>query len=793
MCRSRSICSKPAALIIILLALFWGQTASAATAGALAASAKTVSSESVQAILSNLSNEQIRQLLIEELQKDAAATPPSTPLKPVLKGPAVPLARLLNAFDKESVQAEGQLQKMGSGIPLVLPDLHKIFVTLGPDGTSRGAVINFLWIVFAIVIGLVIEKVVKRRVLARYFQIDAGAIRNLGEADRLRASIVNMLPDMIGLCLFFVSASAAFQLFAETSRPAVKLTFLAILITIALIRSIAIVSHIFLSPRVKDFRILPVECQAARTIHRTMLAALSYIISVLMFVIVVHRLGGERQTVLLLQLFFATLLLVLIAIAVLSNKTRVKNHILAPGPGDNEVGWGRKQFASVWHMLAILYLGLLWVLLIVNVVSPEQDTKGAFLLSLIVVPVWMLADRLTQWLVRSIMSTLNIHQEQYDDREEITEEILIAREKGKDLYRKVIGLARASVVFALAIWFASLWNIEIPFISIFAKVLFNAVIIMTLALVFWRFISSWIERKIQESLPEDGGEKKDEDDEWGSAASKGRSYTLLPMVRKFIASILVVMVTMTILSSIGVDIGPLLAGAGVIGLAVGFGAQKLVSDMFSGFFYLLDDAFRVGEYVTAGSVSGTVEAITLRNVMLRHHRGMLQIVPHSELGAITNFMRGGIIVKFNLDFPYDTDIDKVRKIIKKVGATMLEDPEFSKDFIRPLKSQGVREITNSVMSIRAKFTAKPGAHFIIRREAYKRLTEAFAANGIHYAHKRVIVDVPSLSQMDKGAKLTDQQVKDLTEAAGAAALAAINEDEEAAAAAALAAQKGKKG
>jgi small-conductance mechanosensitive channel len=263
------------------------------------------------------------------------------------------------------------------------------------------------------------------------------------------------------------------------------------------------------------------------------------------------------------------------------------------------------------------------------------------------------------------------------------------------------------------------------------------------------------------------------------------------MVRKFIASILVVMVTLTILSSFGVDIGPLLAGAGVIGLAVGFGAQKLVSDMFSGFFYLLDDAFRVGEYVTAGSVSGTVESITLRNVMLRHHRGMLQIVPHSELGAITNFMRGGIIVKFNLDFPYDTDIDKVRKIIKKVGAAMLEDPEFSKDFIRPLKSQGVREITNSVMSIRAKFTAKPGAHFIIRREAYKRLTEAFAANGIHYAHKRVIVDVPSLSMLGKDEKLSDQQVKDLSEAAGAAALSAINDDEEAAAAAALAAQKGK--
>jgi small-conductance mechanosensitive channel len=127
---------------------------------------------------------------------------------------------------------------------------------------------------------------------------------------------------------------------------------------------------------------------------------------------------------------------------------------------------------------------------------------------------------------------------------------------------------------------------------------------------------------------------------------------------------------------------------------------------------------------------------------------MLQIVPYSELGAITNYMRGGIVVKFNLDFPYDADIDLIRRIIKKVGQTMLEDEEFCDDFIRPVKSQGVREITNSVMTIRVKFTAKPGAHFVIRREAYKRITEALRAKGIHYAHRKVIVDMPQQLQND---------------------------------------------
>lgn len=178
------------------------------------------------------------------------------------------------------------------------------------------------------------------------------------------------------------------------------------------------------------------------------------------------------------------------------------------------------------------------------------------------------------------------------------------------------------------------------------------------------------------------------------------------------------MVTLIVLSSMGVNIGPLMAGAGVGGLAIGFGAQKLVSDVLSGIFYLVDDAFRMGEYIEAGGVSGIVEGITLRNVMLRHHRGMLQIIPFSDLGSITNFMRGGIIVKFNLQFPYDTDIDKVRKTIK-----------------------GVREMGDSVMTIRVKFTAKPGAHFVIRREAFKRITKALEAQGIQNAHRKVIVEV----------------------------------------------------
>jgi small-conductance mechanosensitive channel len=153
-------------------------------------------------------------------------------------------------------------------------------------------------------------------------------------------------------------------------------------------------------------------------------------------------------------------------------------------------------------------------------------------------------------------------------------------------------------------------------------------------------------------------------------------------------------------------------------------------------------------------------------------------VPYSELVSITNFMRGGIMVKFSLEFPYDTDIDKVRKVIKKVGLAMLKDEQFGKDFIHPVKSQGVREITGSVMVIRVKFTAQPGTHFVIQREAFRRITEALAAKGINYAHRKVIVELPEEDKSD----MTTERAQELLRAGAAAELDRLEEEKKATAA-----------
>jgi small-conductance mechanosensitive channel len=301
----------------------------------------------------------------------------------------------------------------------------------------------------------------------------------------------------------------------------------------------------------------------------------------------------------------------------------------------------------------------------------------------------------------------------------------------------IVVFATVAVVMAINYVLDSHVNISGSTLVFVESILTKFFILILPVIVIWEALKSSITKQV----PVEEEAEEDSDDEWG-ARSLSRGDTLLVIVRKFLVIIILTVACFLLLSAMGINIGPLLAGAGVIGIAIGFGSQKLISDVLSGVFFLIDDAFRVGEYIEAGGVSGTVEAITLRNVMLRHHRGMLQIVPYSELVSITNFMRGGLVVKFSIELPYDTDIDKVRKIIKKVGIAMLEDPEIGADFIRPVKSQGVRSVGDSVMVIRVKFTAKPGKHFLIRREAFRRISEALAAKGIYYAHRKVIVEMP---------------------------------------------------
>ena len=278
--------------------------------------------------------------------------------------------------------------------------------------------------------------------------------------------------------------------------------------------------------------------------------------------------------------------------------------------------------------------------------------------------------------------------------------------------------------------------------------------VILIGYIIWEVIQLWMERKLPDE-PEDDGVIEIEGEGGGAAAS--RTETLLPLFRTTLLIVLFLMVVMSVLYSLGIQIGPLLAGAGVVGIAVGFGAQKLVQDIISGVFFLIDDAFRKGEYVEVAGMRGTVEKLSVRSMRLRHHLGAVQTIPYGEIATVRNQSRDWVIMKLELRLSYDVDIEKVRKIIKKVGQEMFEDEEIGPNMLQPLKSQGVMRVEESALIVRMKFTAKPGEQWIVRRVAYTKVRDALAAAGIEFAHREVKVRLPEelehLQKMDYERKL----------------------------------------
>ncbi len=303
----------------------------------------------------------------------------------------------------------------------------------------------------------------------------------------------------------------------------------------------------------------------------------------------------------------------------------------------------------------------------------------------------------------------------------------------------VVRGVRAAIILAAAAWLAGVWEVNSdgiaqrnPEMSVMFYGLLKSVVVVLVADLLWHLAKCWIDGMVtsgdEASLAP------------GEAARRGRLRTLLPILRNALAAFVLIITALIVLAEVGVQIGPLIAGAGVFGVAIGFGSQTLVKDVISGVFYMLDDAFRVGEYIQAKSYKGTVEGFSLRSVRLRHHRGPIFTVPFGELGAVENMSRDWGVVKFRISVGFDTDLEMARKLTKKIGATLAEDPELESLFIEPLKMKGVEEFGDYGLVLSFGMMLKPSPmQSFIRRRANLLLREAFVANGIQFAQPTVHV------------------------------------------------------
>jgi small-conductance mechanosensitive channel len=720
------------AAVLVAVAIVWGpQGASAQTSSVIGGKAGAgtdtgsreivlpdrLTPDQVDEILARLTDAQARQLLKGQLDKVAKR---QATAEKGGGGFGVLLVQIRHSLEKFTTMMRKNASLISMGIGMVPGDTTAaLYRITGNDGLA-GVVSHLAHLLALLAVGGLVYWLIRRLTRDSRHRLE-----NLGDgalSDRLARGLLRTLYEAFSVAAFAavtIGVTAVFYSDDATTR-----SFLLTYLTGALlVLLVGLVSRFLLAPQAAPIRILPFGDETARFIHRWLLIfitveGLTWLTAGLLILS-----GIPLEAHLVIVLITGAIAAGLLIAMILSGRELVAESLRGGAAAEATGGSGSSglgsQLAGTWHIFAILYVLVVWALWATSMLARGQTSMLAAVGSVVIIAILPVCDRVTH----RILSNMFGNGEAGGTAPKAHYIGIVQK-----VFRIVLGALAAVLLLEM-------WGLEIfgsgSARSLLWEASFDIAAAMLLAYLGWSFIKVGIDRNL--ATREVGGQLIE---------PSPRARTLLPLIRKFFVVVLVVVTVMIVLSALGVAIGPLLAGAGVVGLAIGFGAQTLVKDIVAGVFFLIDDAFRVGEYIEMGEIRGEVEAISLRSLRLRHHRGAIHTIPFGELKSVTNYNRDWTIYKMTFRVPFDTDIDQVKKIFKKIGKQMLEDEELGPKLLEPLKSQGVMEIDDSALLIRAKFMCKPREQFILRREAYKRIKAAFKENGIEFARRKVEVHAP---------------------------------------------------
>ncbi len=221
-------------------------------------------------------------------------------------------------------------------------------------------------------------------------------------------------------------------------------------------------------------------------------------------------------------------------------------------------------------------------------------------------------------------------------------------------------------------------------------------------------------------------------------ASK-RTETLAGLIEKTVRALVLIAAFLMILQSLGINIGPLLAGAGVVGLAVGFGAQSLVKDVISGFFILLENHMNVGDVVSIAGKEGVIESINLRVTTLRDYSGNVHVIPNGQIAVLTNMTKGFSRAVLEIGVAYKENVDEVMQVMKDVAEDLADDPEWRTRIYGPMEMSGLDSFGDSSVNIKARIETQPREQWNVAREYRRRLKNVFDEKGIEIPFPHVTI------------------------------------------------------
>jgi small-conductance mechanosensitive channel len=711
--RTAAVCV--AAVILLLMSSSGGLAA--AQKPTKASSNEEASPKQIQELMTLLADPKVRNWLEQQSKAEAAAERAATeePVSQVLDSRLAAIREHIVALAGTVPDLPNQYER---GHDLVSADL-------GENGRVKALLLLAVFVGLGIVVEWLFRKATQRA-RGHLDALPSGTVK-----ERLHI-VVLRFAFAVGLIVAFALGSIG-PFLAFDWPPLLREGLFGLLAAFLVLRIATAVGHFLLAPHHERFRVIPMDTPTARFWHRRLVWFVGWFAFGWVIVGFGVPLGYTLEA---RQLVAYVLGLVLVAIAL----DAVWRRPAAPHEGGEASSPVTHRFGRGTANTALsIGIVLLWVFWVIHAMA-------SFWLVLVIMAL-PLAISFTRRAVDNLLRPPGSPQL----AEGPPSVLAVGIERG----------IRAALIIAAVAVLAWGWGIDLinfrgqeTLISRLADGVLSAVVIVLIADFLWQAMKTAIDRKLAEAA--DAGQPNTDE-----ARRRARLRTLLPICRNILFVVVIVVAAMMALSALGVQIGPLIAGAGIIGIAIGFGAQTFARDVIAGMFYLMDDAFRIGEYIQAGRYKGTVESFSIRSVRLRHHRGPVFTVPFNLLGAVENMSRDWVIDKIAIGVTYDSDLNLAKKLIKQVGLDLAKDPELGPLILEPLKMQGVDELGDYSVTIRAKMMTLPGEQFVIRRQAYAMIKKAFDENGIKFAFPTVQVagegEAATAAVAQRGLELTRPQ------------------------------------
>lgn len=677
-----------------------------------------------------------------------------------------------------------ELNSRLEALPYSIFEMKYILRQTSPDGRIRTYAEVLGWSLLFLLIGRWLSVEIYGKRIAKRYVVARIKAEPEGYYEKMPFLVYRFFMGGVGTIVAMVFALlASLIIFGASGDSSVEFTVTAIYTAFFVASIVSDLWRMVLSPYLSQYRMPVFSDSDARRLYLSASVLATYDVFSLIFATWVHDFGLNYNVYALVSGFLA-LLGALGGLALIGFNGRAISNAIRAGRSKEDCSWLLRVLSMAWAPVMVVYIVFGWLNLAFDLVLEREMSvplmAGTYMvLTSILVVYGVINYGIEAFSYRRRLpegpdhAPVAVSEEGDEDGmlSDISEDEIksMSQRQGyrlstfQGLARRVAGIL-AFLVGAYSL--VLVWAPEASWMkTTAAERAFDVIVILFLGYIVYHTARIWIDSKIDDEV---GDVPEAELGDEGGHGGASRLATLLPLFRGVILAVVVVSIILIVLLELGVNVSPLFAGAGVVGLAVGFGSQTLVRDIFSGAFFLLDDAFRKGEYIDIGDVKGTVEKISVRSFQLRHHLGALHTIPFGEIKVLTNYSRDWVMMKLPLRVTYDTDVEKVRKLIKKLGQELLTDPVIGDSFMQPLKSQGVIEMQDSAMIIRVKFMTKPGDQWLIRKRVYQDIRELFAREGIKFAHREVTV------------RLAEDQVEDMPqhkkEAMAGAVQAAIDED-----------------